>query len=329
MADVLLDSHVIENWMGPREVQLRTNARKTLDSVIKAGVLPDSNVKEIKAFGSGITSAVFKVVTETSPFVVKMTIEGGGSGAEATFLEEWKKQGVRVPQVLKARPADSQIDADILIMEYIDKPILSESTTSEERVRKGISREMGRVLALMHKAKGTGFGLPVRGNETQGKYMTFRQEMEEMSLGKKIAELFQVQLIGSKEKEAMARAIDILEQDIINGTRPTLTHNDFSPGNIFSTEPITVFDPDPKITHPAIDLAYATFMPLVRKDSNPKETQEILAGYRDVSPMDDKILAAATILRGLRKLRTWQRRGSVKKIENLMQVLHECEKVIA
>lgn len=324
----LEDQHRVESWMRPGEIHLRQNARDYLNKAVELQLLLDNNVQNVKAFSQGESSVVFRVYTESNTYVVKMRGDDEGLEAEASFLNAWEKQGVKVPHIYSVRSANKDLPVSILVMEFINAPILSKSMSTNEMVKKGITRELGRTLARMHEATGTGFGFSRKSDELTGIFGSLTEEIDQTLFGKHTNWLIQKGVITERDVEIARKATKILEEDIRNGTKPTLTHNDFRPYNMFATEPITIFDPDPRITHPAIDLAYSTLKPLINKPASIDEKDEFLAGYREIHTVDDRILAAATVLRGVRKLHTWQRKGRTGQVKKLREVINRNQKLI-
>ena len=303
----------IKEWMRPHEVELRSNAVAYIEKAIQLKLLPDNDVSSFEAFSKGESSVVFKVETKSGPYVVKMrNKEEDRALAEAYFYRMWRQNGVRTPRVFLARQADEEIPVSLSVMEYIDAPVLSEKMVVNERIKSGLSKEMGRVLAKMHQVKGNGFGYPV-GNNFFGSHKTFGEQMFEELKRRKILLLKQEGIISNGDADYARKAINVIEND--GDTLPSLTHYDYGAYNIFATHPLTIFDPNPCFTHPVMDLALALITPTVT--DHPQEGDQILAGYKEVNPMSDRVVSAGIVLRGLMKARTWSR----KKLDNRMQRL--------
>ncbi|KKQ23933.1 MAG: hypothetical protein US62_C0012G0016 [Candidatus Woesebacteria bacterium GW2011_GWA1_37_8] len=322
------DSHIIKPWMRPKEIELRQKGRDHLNKAIKLGLFHGENILSITPFTQGESSVVFKVVTESSPSVVKMTPEAGGVEAESHFLLAWEKEGIKIPQIISIRPQDKEIPVSILVSEFIDSALLIDALTTQQMIEKGISKELGRMLAKMHRAKGKGFGFPIVGNENHGSFETFSEEMEKTLFGDRISWLLTHGVLNQFDVDVAHGAVEILEADIQKGGLPSLTHNDFATYNMFATEPITIFDPDPRITHPAICLAYTLLKSQVNEYPDLTESSEILSGYREITPIDDETIAAGIVLRGIRKIHTWHREGKLSQLDKLKKVIDANEKLI-
>ena len=121
-----------------------------------------------------------------------------------------------------------------------------------------------------------------------------------------------------------------MEADLASGTKASLTHNDFKPYNILATKPeLTVIDCDPRITHPAMCLASTLLRTLTRDESFQKEeAEQILEGYRSITLISDQVLSAAMVLRSMKTLHTWQRKGKKERVVKLTSLMKEHQEKI-
>lgn len=323
----LLQGPTISAWMSEEETVLRQQAREYLQRAANSGLLASRKIDRARVFPSGDTSVVFLIESPQLTYVTKMASHPETVETEAVFLKQWQEQGVKTPQVLALHTVDDQLPISILSLEYIETPVLSTLNT-EQRVEKGIAREMGRTLARMHNATGEGFGLPVSNNKLQGCFTTFREEQQKL-LEDDTSQLIKAGLLTNEDLIIARTAVDIMEDDLQAGRQPSLTHNDFRPYNIFYTEPLTIFDPDPRITHPYMCLALSLIKAEVR--SNPygkSEASEILSGYSETGEIQDRVLSAAMVLRGMRTLSTWTRKGKAKNMKGLLELIRRQQNII-
>lgn len=325
----LIEEPTIASWMPDDEVAFRRQAKEYLQNAAGAGVLASREIDSAKIFPGGETSVVFLVESPEKTYVAKMARYPETVERETAFFEQWAEKGVRTPKVLSLHTANNQVPVSIISLENIEAPILSQSLNTEQRVKKGIAREMGRTLARMHKAKGEGFGFPTPEDRTKGNFDSFSEEMENALFKSRAGWLKEQGIITEKDIESAQTAVKIIEDDLHSGTQPSLTHNDFRPYNIFNTEPMIVFDPNPRITHPYMCLALTLIKSEVETGSFGKqERDEILSGYSEISEIDNRVLSAAIVLRGMRTLNTWKRKGRDKKVNKLLKVIKEHQSLI-
>lgn len=309
--------------MSLSELKFRKNAYKYLITAKAQGILPGQRLKSIFFFPSGENSVVSKITTEQKPFVVKMRKDIGILEIEKTFLNEWSKQNVTTPKILTSHTSNKNLPVSILILEYINAPLLSDAMNPSEMLKKGITRKLGSILANMHKAKGEGFGIPRIENNTRGKFDTFSEYIETNLFKEKLPWLVKKGILTQKSIIFAQKAVTIIEADIESGTLPSLIHNDFGPYNIFYTRPLTVFDPIPEINHPSLCLASLLLRHLI--DSSDKSTEkeiqkekdEVLNGYRKITPISDLVIMSGSILKSLIILSRWQKKHKHQKIKLL------------
>lgn len=325
----LIEEPAIASWMTEDEVVFRRQAKEYLQKAADAGVLTSRKIDEVKVFADGETSVVFLVKSPELTYVAKLTRHPETVEREAVFFEKWAEQGVRIPRVLALHTTNDQIPVSIVSLEYIDAPILSRFLNTEQRVKKGVAREMGRTLASMHRAKGEGFGFPIPENRTKGNFVTFKEEFENTFLKRRANWLKEQGVITDQDLSSTQTAIEIIEKDLRSGIKPSLVHDDFRPYNIFASEPITVFDPNPRITHPFMCLALTLIKSEVESGTFGKqERDEILSGYSEITKVNNHVLSAAIVLRGLRTLNTWKRKDKEEKVSTLLELVRKHQQLI-
>lgn len=319
--DSISDFPSIFDWMLPEEINFRKNFKEYLYKASCEGYLPVKEIDTIKVFNNGETSVVCLITGEGIEFVTKMSRSSVAIEAEECFLKSWLELGVKVPEILKLHKANEVLPVSILSLEYVKSELLSEKYSDNERLKNGLAREMGRILAKMHKAKGVGFGYPSSGNPKRGQNDSFLKSIDESLLGNRLYWLLDMKVVDKEFLKTVDQSALLLNSDFENGLKPSLVHNDFLPYNIFATNPITVYDPNPRITHPALCLAL-TLLKTEINNSNQEESLEILSGYRDIADISDDILKAAFIVRGLALLYTWVKKGKTEKTGRLIDLLN-------
>jgi len=175
---------------------------------------------------------------------------------EAKSLEIRKKLWVKTPEIYKKSTIDfNGMEIPYIIMEYI-KPTRKRTEENEKR----IAYEIGENIAKIWKSEGKWFG-QIKNIENEipiGEYKNMEEYYD--TLEKKIIKFFtEKNLISKKEIEKLHKAIQIIKNDFNSGTKTSLNHEDIQFDNIFLTDPITVFDPNPQLWHPLADLVWTEF----------------------------------------------------------------------
>jgi Ser/Thr protein kinase RdoA (MazF antagonist) len=325
----------IRHWMKSSEKEFRKKAKNFLFKAAKIGILPDRKIdkKHLKVFQKGSRSVVFCVnYGRENPYVVKMGNAKETIEAESAFLKRWNEAGVRVPKIIKRHLSNRRLPVSLTVMEYVDAPILSDVMDTKIRIKSGISFENGIVLARMHKVKGRGFGLVKSGRNIRGKFSSFRKEIEDNLFKMRIPELIEAGLLNLKIYEPLNKAIDMLDKETKSKIKPSFTHNDFRPYNMFYDKgQVIVFDPNPKITHPYMCLSLTLIKSLIETEKEiygKKEYQEILRGYESVSKIDKKSLQAAFLVRSIMNMHIWWKKEEKEKLRKLQILMKGYERAV-
>ena len=300
--------------MRPHERALREQAPAYLAEIIARGSLGDQEVHGAELFKTGVSSVVYKVFTESGIMVVKMVPEGVDLMGDAAFFLACESAGIAVPHVIACDNPSEKVPVSVMALEYIDAPMLS-SASDQERVEGGKLRELGRIQAAMHSIRGTGFGALESG---RGKFSTFQEQQEDTGLWER-AELLRSKGLLPVSAEEMNHAVELLSQSVAPEAT-SLTHNDLLPYNVFNTDPLTIFDPVVRYSHPYTCLAMTLIKSLVR-DNGAAEAAEIRAGYEEASPVREEELEAAMALRFVHAAYGWERKGKLEEIERLRAAL--------
>jgi hypothetical protein len=264
--------------------------------------------------GHNIGSVVLRIRDKNGVYVAKSTLDPKTVMAEVAFLQGWKKVGANVVEVLGLIKPKKDFPYAVAILEYI----ASETTKEEISKSKGkISmasayKKMGNGLAVMHKAKGSGYGEVVDLKKLRARYKTFRAETKSLLTSERQENLIALKLLDKKDAHLILRAITIIEDDIRHGAKPSLIHSDPGLFNTFGIKSIKFFDPYPKISHPLEDLSVALVWASMEND--PKRMRRaILSGYGLQNEHDERILAACLFLKILEKWEWWSQRGKNEK----------------
>lgn len=320
------------DWMTKEQLLFRKEAINWLTIALREKILPNNGLFDIEFLNhkQSEESIVAKISAEDMTYVVKMVPTDGVVEAEAAFLQAWERLGIRVPSVISLLPPTKQVPTSLLVMEYLNMPLLSSAVTSDELVKQGLAVEMGKTLAKLHQAKGHGFGRPIRHNVFQGRCDTFSEEMQQALFAKSIDVLVTKGLIDNKILPIAKKAVDLLAVDI-DGKQPILGHCDFRPYNLLltSSNQLVVLDPNTRITHPAMCLALTLVRAIVENTQcGDKEYNDILSGYRSIVPIQDEIIKGAILLRGLMTLYVWVIKRKEMQSTRLITFLNSIAKLI-
>jgi len=320
----------IRPWMKEDEIKFRQEAIANLILAAKNGLLPEKEIDfdNLKLFPKGARSVVFCAnYQKETPYIVKMGRVKEIVEAEPYFLEIWEKQGIRTPKILSRHISNEKTPVSFSVMEYIDAPILGEVMNTEKRIRSGISKITGEILAKMHQKTGSGFGHAVIGGEIHGKFATFRDEINDNLFGEeeKVPVMIKEGILDEGIRKILDRAVDFLDTETRNEKAPSFTHNDYRPYNMFyKNGGIIVFDPNPKITHSMMCLASTIIKSRIETESEEwglKEEKEIIKGYDSISPIRKPSLDAALMVRSIMTLHIWWKKDEKEKVRKLLKMI--------
>jgi hypothetical protein len=259
--------------------------------------------------GQNIGSIVMRVSDKSGTYVVKSILETKKLETECVFLKKWQEAGASTLRVLDfIKPAEA-FPIACTIFEYVPEDTTEDRLENEDReVWLSTYEDLGRNLALMHKTKGGGYGEVVDTDKLKGKHSSFLEEQSSYFIPNLFENLLNAKLILEEDFLLVKKAIEIIDKDIKSGTWPTLLHNDAGIHNTFGILKIKIFDPDPYISHPALDLALASIWTCLYGNSRQLQGS-LLGGYRLVGSYNDTILQASIYLCILRKWEWWLHRG--------------------
>ncbi|MFA4872580.1 MAG: hypothetical protein WC659_01440 [Patescibacteria group bacterium] len=309
MHTTLADNPETLEWMSPLEKKFR----KTFPKII--GQLPlhsfldkESFVVECFYTGQNVGSVVCKVRDKSGTYIVKSISDPQKLLIEVAFLQRWHEVGARVIKVLELIKPNSDFDACVAILEYIPTGTTEDILRESKKYQLSVYEKLGNGLALMHRAKGIDFGDVVDVDNFKGQHPTFREEIESMITPEKQELLTAEKLLTTNEKHLISIAITLVENDLRSGTQPSLIHDDPGVHNTFGIETITFFDPDPKISHPLIDLAIACVWAMIATGDQ-RSLTALARGYQSESPYNESALQACIFLKLLEKWQWWLYRG--------------------
>lgn len=269
----------------------------------------------------GITSSATRSLTsivESSgkKFVFKILPH---AKAEAQFLNAWENAGVRVPHVIE----ESRMgEYAYILMEYVDAPTLAKAYAPEELAEKGIYREMGQLLRLMHAPKAKGYGPVIGGNAAHSEFRKWffgADVMAAIAYGR-------THLLLGEEHGSIREAFEILQAHISEQNHSSYCHDDFSAANILATHPMTVFDPNPIFNNGYIDLGRSLVIHISQGIS---QQRQLVEGYFAGDNYSERVLHAAVLLNAYLKFCYWHNVKKSNQIENVRKYLQERRELLA
>jgi len=309
------DRPLSAEWMLPHEASLRERAPEYLETVIASGMFGEREIRQTELLSGGVSSVVYRIDFDEGSAVVKMAPKGSDLRADATFFEKCQEAGISVPDVIACLDPSEELPVSVMAMDFIDAPSLRENSSDKELPEEKL-REMGRIQATLHDVRGRGFGH--LGVDGAGKLASFEEQLRESDTFDRAHILRSKGLLDATPAQ-LDEAAALLAKSV-DPENTSLTHNDFLPYNIFDTEPLTVFDPLPRYSHPLYCLGMTIVKSLASGDL--RQAQLVLAGYEEVHPVDREELKAAILLRYVHAAYGRDRKG--EPIRSLQDILADC-----
>ncbi len=263
--------------------------------------------------GKGVSSIISLLETGGRRFILKIPLSIKYSLGEAQFLKVWASAGVNVPNIID----DGMLgEHPYIIYDYIEADTLIDSYSRAELVENRIFVEIGQTMRMMHVPKATGYGHVIDG---KAEYLNFEDWLESPELMKKIGYVVENKII-TEEHGSIIVAKERLKKFIGKENVSSYCHEDITISNIFNTEPLTVFDPNPRFNHGYIDLARAIQGTIFDGDSDEARTQ-LLEGYFGADSYDIHALHATVVFYCYMKLPYAHKNNKTKNIKNIQEYL--------
>ncbi len=308
-----LSYHKEDQVFNSRRVTL---AEKLKEFVASHKLFQDKNVS-ITFAHKGVSSLIAIVETADTKVILKIPLKLPCIQGEAQFLKVWSQAGVKVPQIIEE---DVLGEYPYVMMEFIDAPILSDAYTTEELMEKNIYMEMGKMLRIIHTPQATGFGGVFEG---KAEWTTFNEWLFSNDIKERINYVKDHSLLGEAHG-SISKAFEILQAYANNQTHSSYCHNDFVADNIFATQPITVFDPNPTFNYGYIDLGRSMVFH-ISKNISPSQ---LLLGYFEKDEVNEKVLHASVLLNAYYKFRYWHKVDRTEQIQRVQEYLIQNRHII-
>lgn len=299
----------ILDWMSPEEKEFRAHFPEAIKKLPAHSFL-DAATFTIDGYftGHNVSSVVCRVRDKNGTYVVKSISEPHTLLIEIEFLRRWREVGAQVVNVLELTEPNKDFNIRAAIMEYIPADTTGDALAQQRDKTLPVYEKLGQALAVMHRAKGKGFGKIVNIENLQTEHATFKEEIESLITPEQQGALVASGLLEKNDVSLIARAVEVVERNVHSGIGPSLLHDDVGVHNTFGIDTITFFDPDPKISNPLIDLAIAYIWALIATGDQ-RSLAALARGYQSESPYDELSLQACLFLKLLEKWEWWLQRG--------------------
>ena len=261
-----------------------------------------------------VSSLVAILESPESKFVLKVSLSDKRQG-EAEFLKVWENQNVAVPHVTEEGVFDSTYP--YMLMEFIDARQLRETTDYEHMIEKETFVDMGKTLHTMHVPEAEGFGPIIDGKAS---YSEFSEWLTSADLAKKIA-YCQKHDVFTEEHGSLDSALETLKSFAKKTGKTSYCHNDFADYNIFDTQPLTVFDPNPSFNNRYIDLGMSIVIAIGHGGRTEAADQLIRGYFSESDPINKKVLQAAILLQSHVRSTFWNQTKKMTEVENIRKYL--------
>lgn len=274
----------------------------------------NEDVVGIEFAHNGISSIITIIDTPTNKWVLKIPRSKELSAGEDRFFTVWEQAGVSVPSVLEVGEIH---ELPYTLMEFIDAPTVDAAYSQEERLDKKMFVEMGHILRLMHCVSADGYGSVVDGKP---EFETVEDWLAGDDMKKRFDYIHEHNLLEGIE-EMLERSLNVIKRHA-ETNHSTYCHADFGPANMFATNPITIFDSNPKFNSGYYDLGRIKFGQIAAKNTT-EVFEQLHAGYFENDTCDDEVLMAYTFLAFCMKAWYWHQTGKVEQLETATQYFIE------
>jgi Phosphotransferase enzyme family len=262
----------------------------------------------------GISSIITIIDTPTHKWVLKIPRSKELSAGEGQFFAVWEQAGVSVPHILES---DELHGLPYTLMDFVDAPTVDSAYSQEELLNKEMFVEMGRILRMMHSVPADGYGSVVDGKP---EFATVEEWLAGEDMRMRFNYINKHNLLAGIE-DMLERSLEVITRHA-KTSHSTYCHADFGTANMFATNPITIFDSNPKFNSGYYDLGRIKFGQIAT-NNYPAVYRQMLSGYFEHDECDDEILMAYTFLAFCMKAWYWHQTGKVDKLERVKQYFIE------
>jgi fructosamine-3-kinase len=269
----------------------------------------------VKFFHSGVTSVVCSITDNGNKTVLKVPAHANRGTGEGHFLKSWEDIGIAVPHVI----AQGEIlDRPYTLMSYIDAEPLNKAFSGRDILANGLFDEMGRTLRRLHTVTGRGYG---RFQNGSGQYQDFATWLERY-VQWHISYVREKGLLNENEYGSIEAACGVLSEFVRGDDRTVYCHDDLSVCNLLNTRPLTVFDPNPNVNHPYLDLAKSVILIAKAEIDIMEPAKRLIHGYLGSDPpIDPIVLRSCILLEAYLKFPFWDQTDQRPEINLVRQFL--------
>lgn len=263
---------------------------------------------------TGVSSIIAIIETPTAKWVLKIPRSKTFSAGEGQFLKVWEDAGVSVPHVVGTGELHG---FSYTLMEFVDATTLGRKYSQEELLSERVYVNMGQVLRLMHSPKVDGYGFVVN---DKPEFEAVEEWLEGSDMKTRFEYIHEHNLLEGLE-DVLQKAIEVIKQHA-QTERSTYCHDDYGPHNIFATDPITVFDANPKFNSGYYDLGRIKFADIASGGTR-EVSEQVLSGYFGEEKYDKDVLHAYTFLAFCMKCPYWHQTKRKKELETAKEYFRQ------
>lgn len=309
-----LSEHAVDAKFNARRTKLIPEVK---DFILKHQLFDNKKV-DVTFLYKGVSSLVCVLDTGGEKHVLKIPLSLLYSKLEGTFLKAWESVGVRVPKIFEEGPIG---DHFYILMEYIEAGTVAEKFSSKELLENNTFAELGAILKKMHGVKTEGYSNLVN-DKTEPEYENIKSWIEnDIRTQEQIKYVKENNLLNNEDHGSIDVAFSIMISKVEETKETVYCHNDFSTGNIFATEPFTVFDPWPCFHHPYMDVARSVVLLLL--DGQRAASDQLIDGYFEKGECDRQLLQAFIILNVYVKFKYQFETNKLETVETVRNYLSE------
>lgn len=315
----LFSKHEVELEKSKRRLDLIPIIEKFLNNHL---LFKDKNI-QVSFPEAGSSSFTCIIESEGAKNVLKIPLNPDSFYKdEGLFLKAWEEVGVKVPHVIEQGSFEG---GHYLLMEFVNALPLNKVYKKGAMIREQIYVKMGAILRQMHTAKSIGFGV-LKGDK--GEYNDFSQWINHW-LEYEGDYPNDPKFINEEKHGSLTLATKIMCEYVGTSSESSYCHSDFAYQNIFATDPLTVFDPIPVLSHPYMDLARAIVIAIGR-GMHEDASEQLIHGYsgNDLK-LDRKVLQAALIIQSYLKFGYWNKVGKEEGIKAVQTYLEKTKNLLA
>ena len=268
----------------------------------------------------GVSSLVAILETPEEKLVMKISLRNDQPEGENEFLKVWESAGVKTPHIFEEGSLGGRLYS---IMEYIDAETLATAPKDNVDLEKR-TFDLGKTLHMMHVPKTEGFGRIFGGKPEHADFASWLAKF-----GIQRDRVGENGLITAQEHGSLDEARSILLTYGETEVKSSYCHYDYGSNNTFNTEPITVFDPDPILSLPIIDLGRSIVL-AVSGSGKTETAKHFIAGYESSGEkVDRRVLQASILLNSAQKFSRWSKTKKNRLIANVQKYLTETKHFLA